>query len=170
MPAAQKKCPHCGAKVGPAWSTCWLCGLQLGDGLPPDDRADAGRPVEAEEAVIVPPSDSASVVATIGKVAGFFLAGIIALIMLGMIANGEYGGAIFFLVLLVPAGVVTMTKTVRSHSRGVELSGLEKLGTFMMSLAVTIGAVVLLGVAAFAALCVVCIVALSTNGGGNLFR
>src|SRR5689334_25183275 len=104
MPAAQKKCPHCGAKVSPAWSTCWLCGLRLGDGVPVVSPGDAGGNPEAEEAIILPENHSASVATTIAKAAGCFLAGIIALIMLGMIANGEYGGAIFFLVLLVPAG------------------------------------------------------------------
>jgi hypothetical protein len=169
VPAAQKKCPHCGAKVSPAWANCWLCGLKLNKGLPAEPALATGQIFETDDATASPPNESAGVVATIGKAAGFFLAGIIALIMLGLLANGEIGGAIFFLLLLLPAGLVTVTKSLRWQSKGVEFTVLEKLGTFLMSLAVTIGAVVLLGIAAFAALCVACIVALSTNSG-NMFR
>jgi len=168
-PAAQMKCPHCGAKVGPTWTNCWLCGLQLNQGLPANEPLLAERVFETDSPSAEPTNQSANVVAMVAKAAGFLLAGIIALIMLGMIINREYGGVIFFLLLLTPAGVVTVTKSIRRQSKGAAMSGLEQLGTFLMSLAVTVGAVVLLGIAAFAALCVACIVALS-GGGGNMFH
>lgn len=160
MPTAspESKCPHCAAKVGRNWKTCWLCGLEL-----PTTFAAAGPQAGAA----APPAAS-SVVASIAKVAGVFLGIAILLILIGLLANEEYGGAIALTVLLLPAGIVTLTKSLRKRSEGVELPMLEKIGTFFLSLAVTIGAIVALGVAAFAALFIACLAMLS--GNGNMFH
>jgi hypothetical protein len=50
------------------------------------------------------------------------------------------------------------------------MSPMDKAGTFLLSLAVTVGVIVAVGVAAFVALFVVCIAILSSGGGGNMFR
>src|SRR5262249_20521847 len=140
------KCPHCAAKVGRNWKTCWLCGLELPGVLTPTAGNDA--------VTTAPPSSS--VVGSIAKVAGIFLTIAIGLVLVGLMANGDYGGAIALTVLLLPAGIVTLTKSMRKRAEGVELPFLEKVGTFFLSLAVTIGAIVALGVAAFAALFIAC--------------
>ncbi|HTI50335.1 MAG TPA: hypothetical protein VL475_05270 [Planctomycetaceae bacterium] len=155
--APDLKCPHCGAKVGRNWTTCWLCGLELPGTL-------------AESVPDAAPSTGPRVVATVAKVAGVFLAIAIALILFGLVSDGEYGGAIAMMVLLLPAGIVTLTKSLRRRSEGADFSTIEKVGTFFLSLAVTIGAIVALGVALFVALFVACLAMLATNGGGNMFH
>jgi hypothetical protein len=151
------KCPHCGAKVGRNWTTCWLCGLELPASL-------------AESAPDAAPPARPGVVAMLARVAGLFLAITIVLILFGLVSDGEYGGAIALTVLLLPAGIVTLTRSLRRRSDGEELSTIEKFGTFFLSLAVTVGAVVALGIALFVALFVACLAMLATNGGGNLFH
>jgi hypothetical protein len=99
-----------------------------------------------------------------------FLAIAIGLILFRLVIDGEYGGAIALAVLLLPAGIVTLTKSMHRRSEGEELSTFEKVGTFFLSLAVTVGAVVALGVALFVALFVACLAMLATNGGGNMFH
>jgi hypothetical protein len=161
MPTAspELKCPHCAAKVGRNWKTCWLCGLELPSTLPTVVGPETGNASR---------EPASSVVASIAKVAGVFLGIAILLILIGLLANEEYGGAIALTVLLLPAGIVTLTKSLRKRSEGVELPVLEKIGTFFLSLAVTIGAIVALGVAAFAALFIACLAMMS--GNGNMFH
>jgi hypothetical protein len=151
------KCPHCGAKVGRNWTTCWLCGLEL-PGMQTESGPDAA-----------PPSRP-NVVATLARVAGLLLAITIVLILFGLVSEGEYGGAIAMTLLLLPAGIVTLTKSLRRRSEGDEFSVIEKVGTFFLSLAVTVGGLLLLGIALFVALFVACLAILTTSGGGHMFH
>jgi len=159
------KCPHCGAKVGPKWKTCWLCGLEL-----PASPSAAGTPSNLSESAAAPTSSGPSTIKLVSQVVGFLLAGTIALLMIGLVANGEYGGLIAMIILLVPAGLVTLTKSLSKRSQGMEMTAMEKVGTFLVSLSVTIGAIAALGIAAFVALFIACIGILSTSGGSNMFR
>lgn len=157
--STELKCPHCGAKVGRSWTTCWLCGLEL-----PATLAETPPGLPTSTAVPSGPK----VVAMIGKVAGLFLAVAIGLVLIGMLANGDYGGVIAYTVLLLPAGIVTLTKSIRHRAEGTELSTMEKVSTFLMSLAVTVGVLFALGIAMFVALCIACFAAIGS--GQNLFR
>jgi hypothetical protein len=159
------KCPHCGAKVGARWRTCWLCGLEL-----PTTPAGAG-PAQALAEPAAPQSASRpGTISLITQGVGFLLAGTIVLIMIGLVANGDYGGVIALVILLVPAGLVTLAKSFSRRSQGTEMPIMEKLGTFLLSLAVTVGAVAALGVAAFVALLIACFAILSSGNSGNMFR
>ena len=156
--SSELKCPHCGAKVGQRWKTCWLCGLEL-----PAAHAEAGGENGSSS-----PEGPGGVGATIARAAGVVLAGLLVLIFIGLLANGEYGGAIALTLLLLPAGIATLVKSLRKQAEGGEVSLLDQLGTFFLSLAVTIGAIVALGVAAFVALFIACLSMMS--GSGNMFR
>ena len=162
--AVDLKCPHCGAKVGRDWRSCWLCGMEL----PAAGSAETAAPtfIEGE----AEPGSGHGTVRLITQVVGLMLAVTILLILVGLLANGEYGGAILLVILFVPAGIVTLSKSLSRRAQGETMAPLDKAATFLLSLAVTIGVIVAVGVAAFVALLVVCIAILSTNGGGNMFR
>ncbi|MSR57158.1 MAG: hypothetical protein EXS05_05755 [Planctomycetaceae bacterium] len=151
------KCPHCGAKVAVYWKSCWLCGLEL---TPTADRDDAGSE---------PTLTSRSTLGTVGIAIGLLLSILLALIFVGLLMNRQYGGAIALAVLLVPAALITLTKSLQSRTAGVDLSFLDRVCTFLLSTAATLLTLVALGVAAFAALFVACIVSAGGNSG-NMFR
>jgi hypothetical protein len=159
MPATREQalCPHCGAKVGRTWRTCWLCGLEL-----PTDLPALAEP--ARDASAAKPPAHLGALAIIMRVVGGLLLGLVALSMMGLVLNGEVGAAIGWLVLMAPAGIITLASSLRKRSQGIDLSAVDKIGTFLASFAATIGIIVALGFAAFAALLAIC---LASPGGMN---
>ncbi|MGQ0637433.1 MAG: hypothetical protein ACT4QC_22735 [Planctomycetaceae bacterium] len=156
MPSStQPTCPHCGAKVSRDWQSCWLCGQELPANL---SAATAGAGNLAERQSAEGPVKW--VIRLVGGVIAFALA----LILIGLVADRQFGGVVALVLLLLPAGLVTLTKTLKRRSQGADLTTLEKLGTFAMSLAVTVGAIVALGVAACVAFFVICLGLVTTGG------
>lgn len=150
-------CPHCGAKVGAKWKTCWLCGQEL--------PGETGPVFVASKTSAAPrPAAGASAISIISKVAGAGIAALLALVFIGLVANGEYGALIGLVILLLPPLAITFGKTLSRQSKGEEVAWIDRVGTFLMSLAITIGVVTALGVAAVVAFFVICIAMISTGG------
>lgn len=126
-----------------------MCGLDLPVEEPA--RAAAGPAQSAEPSVI---TRAASIVP-------WLLTGLIVLMLIGLCADGNWGAAVGFLVLLAPPAVYTFIKSVQREGAGNPMSGAARFGTFLLSLAVTIGCVFAVGLAAFIALFVICIASLS---------
>jgi hypothetical protein len=142
----KRVCPHCGAGADGIWTSCWMCGLDLPEEMP------AGAPRRSGESAFPP-----GVVAFVP----WLLAGLVGLMLLGLCIDGNWGAAIGFLLLLTPAGVYTFVKSRSRQGTDAPMSGASKFATFLVSLAVTVGCVFAVGLAAFIALFVICIVSLS---------
>lgn len=162
--AVDVKCPHCGAKVGRDWRSCWLCGMEV----PPPIPGEPAAPIFIEKETQWASGHGTARLVT--QVVGLMLAMTILMILAGLLASGETGGAIAVVILFVPAGIVTLSKSLSRRAQGESMAPLDKAATFLLSLAVTIGVIVAVCVAAFVALLVVCIAILSSGGGGNMFR
>lgn len=162
MPMAAKlNCPHCGASLRKDWKSCWLCGLQLPEGATAVPAPAVKGPPAASAATI---DDDDGITRIIIRVVGGMIALVLALIFAGLMVDGQYGGAIALIILLLPAGLVTLTKALKRQSEGDAMTATEKAGTFLLSLAVTVGAIVALGVAACVALFIACLAILSSGG------
>lgn len=148
-PSAQRICPHCGAKVDAIWTSCWMCGLDL-------PALEISGELQAPPQPVEP-----SFVTRAAAIVPWLLAGLIGLMLIGLCADGNWGAALGFLLFLTPAGIYTFAKSLQRQGAGNPMSGAAKFGTFILSLAITIGCVFAVGVAAFIALFVICIASLS---------
>lgn len=149
--AAQWVCPHCRAENSPDNKLCWLCRAPLGK-----------EPVTAELAAKPRPLPLAE---------GFFWTLTIAclglLVLVGVgIAQDDAGMLIPYAILLTPALLATLVRSLVSASRGKRVSGKEVFMTLLLSASVTILVVVGLFVAAIAALFAYCVY---VCGGGGKF-
>src|SRR5262245_36604429 len=114
-----RRCPHCSAHVERHWKECWLCGLALTGAVSP--QAPPARVAAARE-----PSRA---IGLIVRMAGGLIALALAFVVIGLVADRQYGGVFALGLLLLPAGLVTLAKSLKRRSGGTAMTGLEKLGT-----------------------------------------
>ena len=145
-----RTCPHCGAECDAARPRCWLCqGVVTG-----------GTEIVDAEVVAEPPpyAPSDAFFAVVSAV----LAAVILLVGLGA-ALTQPGMAIMLAVIVVPALAATVIRTQRKQARQGYVSWGERLATFVVSAALAVGILSLLGVAAVIALIAFCFYAMATG-------
>jgi hypothetical protein len=153
-----KICPECGADCGGTAQSCWMCQANL---------ANVETIVAAEEvanqavrAVRRPPnavSEAFFATSTILLVIAALVVGI------GLMIN-EPGLGIVFAIVASPALIATVVRTRFRQATTGTVSWAERFATLIVSGALTIGILSMLGVACFVAFLAYCIV---TNSGPN---
>lgn len=147
--AALLVCPHCRADNPPDNKLCWLCRAPLSGELVTAELVVKPRPLPLAE--------------------GFFWTLTIAclglLLLVGVgIAQDDAGMLIPYAILLAPALLATLARSLLSASRGKRISGMEVFLTLLLSASITILVVVVLFVAAIVAFLAYCLYVCG-NGG-----
>lgn len=138
-------CPECGAGSQAGTLRCWLCGRSLADVQP------ARGPTTGHS------------LATWGAAATLVVFVItLALVTIGVWQEAPGLAVVLILVVLVPLAI-TILAWARERSRGGTYSLGAALARFFVSLAVLIGGLVVLSIAAFAAFFVWCLSQLSMH-------
>jgi hypothetical protein len=146
-----KPCPHCGADCETSTARCWLC------------YGDLTGEVGVVDAELVPEPPRHAPEDTIFGVMSAILAFVIVLVGVGA-AFVQPGLSILIAIVAVPAFVATLVRVKKQEARQGHVGWGEKLGTFVVSAALTIGVLTMLGVACIIALIVFCFYLLATDG------
>jgi hypothetical protein len=137
-------CPHCGAKVDPAWAQCWMCESDL----------TAGKVRTAQ-----PPGEAAFAVdSTPGLVASIAVVAAVGLVWLGVTLSAP-GVGVLLAIAAVPPVFRTITVVRKRQASGKETSAARTGLMFVMSLVVTGVMLAVTGFVAFWTFCLTCVAA-----------
>jgi hypothetical protein len=131
-------CPECGGANPPAERRCWLCGHSLATG-------GAGR--------AAPSKSAADWVLSVT----FAVVGIAVVLMLIGVAQESAGLAVGLALIAAVPLVSVAVASARGRARGASLTAGQKVAQFVVSLAIVLGVVGLLAVAAFIAFFIWCL-------------
>lgn len=143
-------CPHCRAENLPQAAKCWLCHAPLRDdrNVVMAELATKARPLPLTDAFFW-----FLIIACLGL-----------MVVVGVgIAQSGAGLLIPYAILITPALLATLGRSLKSVQRGDQVSGKQALATLMLSASVTLLVVAALLVAAVAALFVVCLYVIGTG-------
>ena len=148
--AAQIVCPQCRADNPPHAGKCWLCHAPLaGRELVTAELAPQARPLPLAEAFF------------------WTLTGgcLLLLVLVGIgIAQTDPGLLIVYVIVLAPALIATLARSLLSIQRGQGVSGMEVFLTLLFSASVTVLVVVVLFVAVIVAFFAYCLYVCGQSG------
>jgi hypothetical protein len=148
---AQAVCPHCRADNPPHNKLCWLCRapLALGQAVVTAELAVKPRPLPLAEAFF------------------WTLTGgcLLVLVLVGIgIAQTDPGLLIVYVIVLAPALIATLARSLLSIQRGQGVSGMEVFLTLLFSASVTVLVVVVLFIAVIVAFFAYCLYVCGQGG------
>lgn len=149
--AAPLTCPHCRAENPPHHKLCWLCYAPLGREreIVTAELVQKARPLPLAEAFFWT------------LTAGCLL--VLVLVGIG-IAQEDAGMLIPYAIVLAPALIATLARSMLSLSRGKSVSGMEVFFTLLFSASVTVLVVVVLFVAVIVAFFAYCLYVCGQGG------
>jgi hypothetical protein len=149
--APQLVCPHCRAENPPHHKLCWLCHAPLtwGQEVVTAELVQKARPL--------PLADAFFWILTAGC--------LLVLVLVGIgIAQEDPAMLILYAIVLAPALIATLARSMLSLSRRKSVSGMEVFFTLLLSASVTVLVVVVLFIAVIVAFFAYCLYVCGQGG------